>query len=137
METDAKRICELMLNLPDMTIIAFDDTDPTVARLHVQSRPKRSFCRRCGMQATVKDRPVLEINDLPMCGRPSTLFWRKYRWTCPGVCGGTWTEQRDDIVAVNCSALTVCAGHRRLVKSALMSDPCRILRLSLACRGTR
>jgi transposase len=111
METDVTRICELMLNLPDMSIVGFDDSDPAVARLHVESRTKRSHCRRCGMQATVKDRPVLEIGDLPICGRPSILLWRKYRWTCPGACGGSWTEQRDDIVAVNCSALTVRAGH--------------------------
>ena len=111
METDATRICELMLDLPDMTIVAFDDSDSAVARLHVQSKPKRSFCRRCGMQANVKDRPVSEINDLPICGRPLTLVWRKYRWSCPGACGGSWTERRDDIVAVNCSALTVRAGH--------------------------
>ena len=111
MESDVTRICELMLNLPDMTVIAFDESDPGVARLHVQSKARRSFCRRCGMQATVKDRPILEINDLPICGRPSTLVWRKYRWGCPGMCGGTWTEQRDDIVAANCSAMTVRAGH--------------------------
>ena len=74
METDATRICELMLNLRDMTIIAFDDSDSTVARLHVQSKPKRSFGRHCGMQANVKDRPVLRINDFPMSGRRSTLI---------------------------------------------------------------
>ena len=90
MEIDATRICELMLNLPDMTIVAFDDSDPAVARPHVQSKPKRSFCRRCGMQATVKDRPVLVINDLPICGRPSTLLWRKYRWSCHAVHRWKW-----------------------------------------------
>ncbi len=94
-----------------MTIIGFDDSDPTVARLHVHSKPKRSFCRRCGMQAVVKDRPVLVVADLPICGRPSTLYWRKYRWACPGACGGTWTERGDDIVAANCTAITVRAGH--------------------------
>ena len=77
METDATRICELMLNLPDMTVVAFDESDPSVARVHVRSKPKRSFCWGCGLQGTVKDRPVLEIGDLPICGRPSTLVWRK------------------------------------------------------------
>ena len=120
-----------------MTIIGFDDSDPGVARLHVQSKPKRSFCRRCGMQAKVIDRPVLEIGDLPICGWPSALVWRKYRWACPGVCGGSWTEQRDDIVAVNCSALTVRAGHWATHQVGASIRPVSHLAAELECRGTR
>ena len=42
-ETNAMNICESMLNLPDMTIVCFDTSDPDVARLHVQSKPKRTL----------------------------------------------------------------------------------------------
>ena len=35
------------------------------------------------MFAHVKDRPVVELVDLPCFGRPSRLVWHKHRWQCP------------------------------------------------------
>ena len=44
METDATRICELLLNLPEMTVVAFDESDPAV-RESPRSIPTRISSR--------------------------------------------------------------------------------------------
>ena len=37
----------------------------------------------CGGPARVKDRPTVELVDLPCFGRAAWLVWRKHRWSCP------------------------------------------------------
>jgi hypothetical protein len=49
----------------------------------------------------VKDRPVVELVDLPCFGRPARLVWRKYRWCCPNATYpvGSWAETNGRIAA--------------------------------------
>ena len=47
----------------------------------------------------MKDRPVVELVDLPLYGRAARLVWHKRRWSCPDTDCKTssWTEEQDDI----------------------------------------
>ena len=49
----------------------------------------------------IKDRPSVELVDLPCFGRPARLVWRKRRWSCPdAVCAmRSWTEELREIAA--------------------------------------
>jgi transposase len=54
----------------------------------------------------IKDRPSVELVDLPCFGRPTRLVWRKRRWSCPdAACAtGSWTE---DVPAIAASRLVM------------------------------
>jgi hypothetical protein len=56
--------------------------------------------------AVVKDRPVVELADLPCFGRPTRLVWRKRRWLCPNMmrATGSWAE---DVPAIAARRLTM------------------------------
>ena len=54
-----------------------DENGPV--RVLVESRVERAWCRACGVRAQVKDRPVVELIDLAVFGRPARLVWRKHR----------------------------------------------------------
>ncbi len=43
----------------------------------------------------IKDRPQVELVDLPAFGRPARLVWRKHRWSCrsPACSVESWTEE--------------------------------------------
>ncbi len=62
--------------------------------------------------AGVKDRPEVELVDLPVFGRRARLVWRKHRWSCPdaGVRDGSWTE-REPAIAAPRLAMTDRAGR--------------------------
>lgn len=49
----------------------------------------------------IKDRPSVELVDLPCFGRAVRLVWRKRRWSCPdAACAtGSWTEDVPAIAA--------------------------------------
>ena len=94
METNPIRMCELIVGLPDVTVLGVDDLGAGLSlRLHVESRGSRPVCARCGSPAEVKDRPVVELCDLPAFGRPVLLAWHKHRWSCAqSECPvGSWT----------------------------------------------
>jgi len=74
-------MCELLIGLPDITVIGVDDGDGPV-RVHVESRAPRPACAGCGSPVWVKDRPVVELVDLACFGRPARLVWHKHRWWC-------------------------------------------------------
>ena len=61
--------------------------------IHVETLPARTDWPDCGVVAQVKDRPLVELVDLPAFGRPSRLVWHKRRWRCPEMnCPtGSWT----------------------------------------------
>ena len=73
-------MCELLVGLPEVNVLGVDD-GPDVLRVHVETRGPRPCCGECG--GTIKDRPVVELVDLPVFGRPARLVWRKHRWSCP------------------------------------------------------
>lgn len=83
MELNPTRMCELLVGLPDVNVLAVDDRPDRSIVVHIEARLERSWCPACGARATVKERPVVELVDLPCFGRPARLAWRKHRLCCP------------------------------------------------------
>jgi transposase len=80
--TDSTRICELLVGLPDVNVLAVSDTPGAPLEVWIETRTERPACPGCGGPAVVKDRPMVRLVDLPAFGRPTELCWRKYRWRC-------------------------------------------------------
>jgi transposase len=101
-ETDPTVMCELLVGLGDVNVLAVDDVDPDEPiRIFVETRWLRPVCEQCETSAVVNDRPVVDLADLHVFGKPARLVWRKYRWVCPDdPCpAGSWTEQEPRIAA--------------------------------------
>ncbi len=95
METNATRMCALLVGLPDVNVLAVDDDDPTAPlRVHVETRAVLVGCGGCGTRAQLKDRRRVALVDLAAFGRPAVLVWDKRRWSCPEAdcLVGTFTE---------------------------------------------
>ena len=109
MEVDPKRMCELLIGLPDVNVLAVDDSDVLTVVIETRDRPK---CLGCGGRPRVKDRDRVLLVDLPVFGRPSRLLWRKHRWQCVnGDCAmNTWT-MNVPAIAPSRLALTDRAGR--------------------------
>jgi transposase len=105
-------MCELLVGLGVVNVVGVDDVAGEPIRVYVETRDVRPDCERCGTSAVVKDRPVVELVDLPVFGRLARLVWRKHRWVCPdGSCRTkTWTEQEPRIGSARL-ALTDRAGR--------------------------
>lgn len=102
METDATRMCALLVGLPDVNVLAVEDDDPTVPlRVHVETTVVVAGCSTCGTRARVKDRRRVALVDLAAFGRPAVLVWHKRRWCCPepDCATVTFTEQAPTIAA--------------------------------------
>ncbi|MQB02464.1 MAG: hypothetical protein GEU78_20015 [Actinobacteria bacterium] len=68
-----------------------------VIEVVVESRFEAGSCRSCGgIAAEPRERPETLVRDLPMCGRPVILRWRKRRWRCT-YCSKTWTESHPQV----------------------------------------
>ena len=76
-------MCELLVGLPEVNVLGIDDVAGDPLRVHIEVRSGRPGCAGCGVFAHVKDRPVVELVDLPCFGRPTRLVWHKHRWRCP------------------------------------------------------
>src|SRR5215207_7442494 len=89
-------MCELLVGLPAITVLAVDDNSADVV-VHIESRLSRPGCPSCGTPVWVRDRPVVELVDLPCFGRPARLVWHKHRWCCSDAdCRmGSWTGEDD------------------------------------------
>jgi hypothetical protein len=70
---DATRMCQLLVGLPQVTVLGVDDSPVgTPIVVHIETRlelPER--CTTCSTLATVKDRPAVSLVDLPAFGRPA------------------------------------------------------------------
>ena len=88
-------MCELLVGLPDVRLLGIEDAAGASLRIHIETRARRGGCPDCGVFAQVKDRPIVELVDLPAFGRPSRLVWHKVRWWCPEpTCPmRSWTEE--------------------------------------------
>jgi transposase len=100
-------MCELLVGLPDINVLAVDDRPGDPIRVVIESRLEAAWCPGCGCRATVKDRPTVALVDLPCFGRPAELVWRKHRWRCPqSACpAGSWTHA-DARIAPSRAAMT-------------------------------
>lgn len=101
METDPTRMCELLVGLPEVTVLGIEDVEHGPLRIHVETRAEIVGCPTCGSLAAVKDRPVITLVDLPALGRPTRLVWHKRRLCCtdPDCPTGSWTEVDERIAA--------------------------------------
>lgn len=95
MESDPTRICELLVGLPDVSVLGVDDIEGEPLRIEIETKRGRPGCPSCGVVARLKERAVIELIDLPAFGRPARLVWKKRRWQCPdpGCAKKSWTEE--------------------------------------------
>ena len=100
MSFDATRMCELLVGLPDVHVVAVVDRGEQLV-VTVATRGPRPGCGGCGGPVTVKDRADVSLADLSCFGRPTVLVWGKVRWSCPSPsCAvGSFTEQALAIAA--------------------------------------
>jgi len=80
---DPRRMCELLVGLPMIGVLGIDDDGAAAVAVHVELMVESPPCPGCGRRAWVKDRPMVELVDLPCFGRPARLVWHKHRWRCP------------------------------------------------------
>lgn len=101
MECDPTRICQILVGLPEVSILGVEDVPGTPLVVHIEAQEQPPDCPRCGRFGWVKDRPVVVLTDLPAFGRPVRLAWHKTRRTCPDPdCPhGSWTARDDRIAA--------------------------------------
>ena len=95
MRLNATRACELLVGLPAVRVLGVEAPPGHQLRVEIECRTGRPACAGCGSIARVKDRPSVELVDLPCFGRPARLVWRKHRWVCPStLCPvGSWTGE--------------------------------------------
>lgn len=77
METNATRMCALLVGLADVHVLAVDDQPGRPVRVYVETTAGAVGCGACGTRAWVKDRPEVALVDLPAFGRPAVLVWRE------------------------------------------------------------
>ncbi|MCA1695773.1 MAG: ISL3 family transposase [Actinobacteria bacterium] len=82
MEVDPTRMCELLVGLPDVTVLGVVDELGGPLRVHVETRNECRSCPGCGAGGRVKERPEVELVDLPVFGRQARLVWHKHRLVC-------------------------------------------------------
>jgi transposase len=94
-------MCELLVGLPDVNVLAVVDVAGEPLRVHVETREPRPACPSCAGDVVIKDRPTVELVDLAVFGRRARLIWRKHRWSCPAsTCPvGSWTGEHAAIAA--------------------------------------
>jgi transposase len=97
------RMCELLVGLPDVTVLGVADLLPSVPIVvHIETVLEQpAVCPGCGARAALKDRDAVQLVDLPAFGRPARLVWRKRRWRCPSTACArrSWTELAPAIAA--------------------------------------
>ncbi|GAA4428653.1 ISL3-like element ISAar39 family transposase [Georgenia halophila] len=94
--------CDVLVGLDGVHVIAVERDDANGAlTVTVESAPRLEGCPRCGVVAVSLGRPVVELIDAPMAGRPVRIRWRKRSWRCPEpACPtGAFTEQNPAIAA--------------------------------------
>ncbi len=68
METDATRMCALLVGLPDVTVVGVDDW-PNWLRVVITTESERPSC--CGRSAHRHGIREVVLVDLPVFGRPA------------------------------------------------------------------
>jgi transposase len=133
-ECNPTRMCELLVGLAEVNVRGVHDTAGGPIRVHVESRADQGWCRQCGARAQVKDRPAVELVDLPCFGRPTRLVWHKHRWRCgEAACpAGSWTVV-DPRIAWPRAALTDRAGRWATVQVGRVGRSVNEVAVELGC----
>jgi len=110
--SDARRVCELLVGLPDVKVLGVEDRPGGPLAVFVEQAGDRPGCLGCGGRPVVKDRETVELVDLPAFGRQTRLCWRKVRWSCPnGDCAMTTWTWADPRIAAARLVMTDRAGR--------------------------
>jgi transposase len=98
-ETDATRMCELLVGLPDVNVLGVIDVAGEPLVVKIETRGPTPVCGGCGRLADLKDRDEVSHVDLPVFGRRAKLVWLKRRWRClhADCAVKSWTETNDEI----------------------------------------
>lgn len=114
METDPTRMCELLVGLPDVDVLAVTDAGDgeSLLVIEVSSRADQGWCSKCGVKARIKDITSVALVDMTCFGRSARLVWHKQRWSCAQAeCpAGSWTIT-DERIAPPRARLTDRAGR--------------------------
>ena len=100
LETDPKKVLELLVGLPEVSVLGVSCSGPVV-ELHVEKLAQDVGCPTCGVMAQFKGWREVGLIDLPAFGKPTRLHWHKRRWRCadPHCAVGSWTEQDPRLAA--------------------------------------
>jgi len=130
-ECDPTRICQILVGLPEVSILGVEDVHGAPLVVHIESQVEARNCPSCGRCGWVKDRPVVMLTDLPSFGRPVRLAWHKTRRACPdlGCAHGSWTSRDDRIAAPRYGVthraarwMTEQVGHARRAVAAVARE---------------
>jgi transposase len=80
-ESDATRMCELLIGLPDVIVLGVVD-EPGLLVVQVESAGLLRECLGCREPGRVRARAKVTFVDLPCFGRPTRLVWHKHRLAC-------------------------------------------------------
>lgn len=133
METDATRMCALIVGLPEINVLGVEDEPGEPLRIHVETTATVMGCGACGTRAWLKDQRPVTLVDLPAFGRPAVLVWDKRRWRCPEpACEvGTFTEVQPAIAAAR-AGFTDRAG-RWMTRQVGRGQPVSAVAAELGC----
>ena len=100
METDGRRMCELLVGLGEVDLVGVEELVGDRLGVTIRSRGPRPVCGQCGVRVWSKGDQSVRLVDLPAFGRPVQLRWRKRRWMCPNQdCGVKSFAEQDRSVA--------------------------------------
>ena len=99
MERDPIRMCELLVGLPEVSVLGVIDEPGEPLIVAIETRSAAPICQGCDRRADLKDRDPVDHVDLAVFGRPARLRWIKRRFRCLNPEGpiGSWTETCDEI----------------------------------------
>jgi transposase len=106
LETDATRMCALLVGLRDVTVLGVGEW-PMWLRVTVTMDSERPTCACGGAVHRHGVREVVLV-DLPAFGRPTRLVWRKQRWRCRS-CGRCWCDENPEVSTARCALTTRAA----------------------------
>lgn len=123
METNPTRMCELLVGLPEATVLGVED---------VAGRP--SVVPDLWRSSVDEGPAGVVLVDLPCFGRPARLVWHKHPWCCraTGCPAGSWTDV-DGRIAASRAALTDRAGRWSTMQSGRLGRSVNEVAGELGC----
>ena len=124
------------MGLKDVRVMRYTRAGPYV-ELMVEQVLGEVRCPRCQRRAQVKERPVVNSENLPVFGTPMSLAWKKHRMRCidPNCPTKSWVLDDHRIAAKGCR-LTTRAAKWATCKS-VRAGPSQRWRPSCPATGTR
>ena len=74
METDGKRMCEVLVGLGEVDLVGVEELAGDRLRVTIRSSGPRPVCGGCGGRVWSKGDRLVRLVDLPAFGRPVRLW---------------------------------------------------------------